>query len=198
MKAQALPNAAILLSAGGSRRMGRSKALLRLGSATVLEAHVAALRGYSRRVVVVLGHDAPRHSALLPPDVQVVHNARWAESWPADSLRLALQEAQVEGRCWVTPVDTPPAAPETLEALLEAGAPAVPVDARGRGGHPVLLDARLVERIRRGAPDGGLRTLLGHATRVLVQDPLVSRDFDTPEAWRAFVEEYTRSTSEGT
>lgn len=175
--------------------MGSSKALLVLNGRTLLDAHVQALHGYCQRVVVVLGRDHESLARVLPPTVQVVHNRHWATTWPADSLRLALVQAQVQDRCWVTPVDTPPAAPHTLEALLGTGAPALPVDSQGRGGHPVLLDADLVQRIREAAPDGGLRTLLGHAARVPVPDPLVSRDFDTPEAWAAFLRARSRTES---
>lgn len=177
----------IILCAGGSRRMGHPKGLLPLDGAPLLAHQVAAFADHARRRIVVLGARAEEHARVLPHGVEVVLNPDWERSHPADSLRRAILGAHLHGTAWVTPVDVPPPRPETLEALLRAGAPAVPRDAEGRDGHPVLLDEGLVRRIGECAPEGGLRALLGDARRVPVSDPLVARDFDDPEAWRAFL-----------
>lgn len=180
-------DAAIILCAGGSRRMGRPKGLLSLDGLPLLVRHVQAFAPSSRRVVVVLGARAEDHARALPDGVELAHNPDWEQGHPADSLRRAILDADVRGTAWVTPVDVAPPRPETLAALLRAGAPAVPRDARGRDGHPVLLDGALLDRIRARAPEGGLRALLGAARRVPVDDPLVAEDFDDPAAWRAFL-----------
>lgn len=173
----------IVLAAGGSTRMGRTKALLRLRGRPVLEWHADRLGAACDRVVVVVGADADRVAAALPGGATIVRNDAWATTRQADSLRLALLAADGDGDALVTPVDALPAAPETLAALVAAGGPAVPVGPDGRGGHPVLLDAALVARIRDAAPSGGLRELLADARRVPVADPLVAEDFDDPAAW---------------
>lgn len=180
-------DAAIVLCAGGSRRMGRPKGLLPLEGRPLVARHVDAFRPFADRIVVVLGARAEDHARVLPADVVLAYNPDWARSHPADSLRRAIVDADVRGVAWVTPVDVAPARPETLEALLASGAPAVPVDHRGRDGHPVLLDEALLARVAAGAPPGGLRALLGEARRVPVADPWVAEDFDDPAAWRAFV-----------
>lgn len=184
---------AVILAAGGSTRMGRPKGLLRLAGRPVLLHHVQTMDRVVSRVVVVLGSEADRLDAVLPPSVTRILNRDWATTWPADSLRLALLEAGVIGRCLVLPVDTPPARTATLLALLRHPAPAVPVGPDGRRGHPVLVGPEEVQRIRAGAPPGGLRTLLSGAAEIPVEDPLVSLDFDDPEAWDRVARAWTAS-----
>ncbi len=175
--------AAVILAAGGSVRMGRSKPLLEVEGRPLISAHVAALAKVADLVIVVVGAQADAVRAVLPDTATAVLNPDWATTWPADSLQIALEVAKICGTCLVTPVDVPPASAETLAKLIAAGAPAVPQDLNGRPGHPVLLDANLVSRIREGAPDGGLRTLLAEVQRVTVSEPNVAEDFDDPEAF---------------
>ena len=176
---------AIVLAAGGSRRMGRPKALLPLFGEPLVLHHVRALGARAQGVVVVTGGHREAVEGILPRHVRVVHNTAWSASWPADSLRLALDAVDATGPVWVTPVDTPPAPIALLDALAATPLPSVPAHGDATG-HPVLLDDRTVAALRARVPDGGLRTLLGHATRVPWPDPWQVRDFDTPEAWRAF------------
>lgn len=177
---------AIVLAAGGSSRMGRCKALLELDGEPLVAAHVAALGARCDRVVVVVGAEAEGVAAAAA--VEVVPNPAWASTHPADSLGLALRQLGHRGPCLVTPVDTPPASPATLDALLAAGPDAVPVTAAGHPGHPVLIGPATVAALHHAAPDGGLRTLLADARRVVVADPLAHIDFDTPSRWRTFLQ----------
>ena len=177
---------AVILAAGGSVRMGHPKPLLLVDGEPLILHHIRALSRICDAVVVVLGCGASDLRAVLPASVQVVINTDWKTTWPADSLRLALVEADLVGPCWVTPVDVPPAAPDTLRRMVGAGAPAVPVDRHGQPGHPVLLDDPMVKSIRRQAPAGGLRTLIASAPRIEVDATDVSQDFDDPEAFEAW------------
>lgn len=176
---------AIVLCAGGSRRMGRPKGLLRWRGRALLEHQLAALAPFVDTIVVVLGRDAEDHAGLVGDRARIVHNAAWATSSPIDSLRVGL--GGTAGRCLVTPVDVPPPRPETLAALLAAPGPAVPTTPDGQDGHPVLLDAATAARVLGESPPEGLRTLLASASRIPTADPDLGRDFDTPEEWAAWV-----------
>lgn len=167
--------------------MGWPKGLLDLDGTPVLVAHVTAYTGLASRIVVVLGFQALEHAHFLPPWVEIVRNAAWESTWPADSLHLAITRAGLAGPLWVSPVDTAPPTRATLTALAAHSESAVPVGPDGRGGHPVWLSAAHVAEVGRRAPPGGLRTLLGAAARVPVANPAVSLDFDTPEAWSHFL-----------
>ncbi len=185
---------AIILAAGQSRRMGSPKSGLVLPDGrTLLAAHCAAFADHCEQVVVVTGATQP----ALPAGVRAVHNPDWATTWPADSLKLALDALDHRGHAWVTPVDTPPAGAQTIERMINVGAPAVPVDRRGRRGHPVLLGVDEVMSVRARAPSGGLRALLAEAPTIEVADPDVASDFDTPECWQRFVSQLERRRSAG-
>jgi len=168
--------------------MGRSKPLLNVGGQPLVAVHVEALSAVANPVIVVIGAAAESVRAALPPGVIVVENVDWRNTWPADSLRLALQVADVTGPCWVTPVDVPPAAAETLAALAAAGAPAVPEDPQGRPGHPVFLDAELTASIRAKAPEDGLRSMLSSTTRIPVSAGDVGVNFNDPVSFRDWLE----------
>jgi CTP:molybdopterin cytidylyltransferase MocA len=174
---------AVVLAAGGSRRMGQPKALLVLAGRTVLAHHLERLAPWADDLVVVVGAAARDVSDAVPAGVRIRENPRWAETHPLDSAAIGLEDAQ---RALVLPVDVLPIAPTTLEVLVAADGDAVPVGPDGRDGHPVLLGAPTLDAIRGGArPEGGLRTLLRGARRVAVPDALVSVDFDDPAAFAA-------------
>lgn len=176
----------VVLAAGASRRMGRPKALLDLDGEPLVAAHVRALRTVCDVVIVVVNEH-------LRVEVQadVVVN-RDPKAQMIDSLRLALRDHHA-GRVIVTPVDVPPAAPDTLARLLAVQPPAVPIDARGERGHPVVIGPDLVAAIRKEAPEGGLRTLLTGATCVTVDDPDAALDFDDPDSWASYLARRGRS-----
>lgn len=180
-------DSAILLAAGGSSRMGHPKALLPLGGEPIVRRHVRALAAVACRVVVVTGGHADLVRAALPPElpVAIVHNDRWQQTWPLDSLALALRSLPLAAPLLVSPVDVLPPSPETLARLLASAPPAVPV-CQGQRGHPVLLGPVEVERIRAGhGAEEGLRGLLQEAQLVEVDDPYTALDFDDEAAWLA-------------
>ncbi len=138
----------------------------------LLRAHAVQGRKLGLEVHVVLGPDLAAHLAVLPPDVRWTWNARYASSEMLDSLLLGLEGL---GDALVTPVDVPPAAPDTLRALLAAGESAVPTW-QGRDGHPVRVVAP------RGVhPRARLDERLRHALRIPVDDPGVCANLNTPE-----------------
>jgi len=159
---------AVVLAAGGGRRMGRPKALLPLDGEPLLLWHIRAYASLGLRVTVVIGAEAPRVRAVVPAGVRVVENRDWAATDPAASAWLALEGL---GDCLLSPVDLPPPRPETLAALIAATGDAVP-RFRGRDGHPV----RLAAPHRPGRLDERLRL----APRVEVSDPGCVLNFNVP------------------
>jgi molybdenum cofactor cytidylyltransferase len=80
-----------VLAAGGSRRLGRPKQLLRIGDRTLVRRVVdAAGEGGCESVVVVLGAEAEAvRAALGGAAVEFVENARWNEGI-ASSIRSGI------------------------------------------------------------------------------------------------------------
>lgn len=176
-------NCYVILAAGGGRRMGGPKGLLDASGISLVVRHVDAATRITPRVAVVVGAEAEAHRRVLAERaVALVENPAWATTHPIDSLRLAVRVLTPIDRCFVAPVDTPPALEQTLDRLLAAPGAAVPVDATGAEGHPALVDAAILARLDGPCPDG-LRGLLRDAPRILVADPDVARDADDPAAW---------------
>lgn len=177
--------AAIVLAAGESRRMGRPKALLQLGDRTLIEAHVTRLRSVADTVTIVVRAEV---AASLPPlDARVVVRATSSQAASLASAFVATIDVEgterVDGSVWiVTPVDLVPPRHDTLRALIAAlgeGVDAVTPEHEGRGGHPVVMRASVLDPYRVGATLP-LRERLREVRRakIPVDDPRVLGDFD--------------------
>ncbi|MCB9549651.1 MAG: NTP transferase domain-containing protein [Myxococcales bacterium] len=164
--------------------MGAPKALAVLDGETFVAGLVRRLlAGGCATVTVVVGADAERVRAAVPAPGRVVVAADWARGMRA-SLRAGVA-ACPPGDLLLTHVDRPRVAPATL-ARLRAAAPgrAVIPTFEGRGGHPVRLPAGLRPRLLQD-DDAPLRTLLGDALRLPVDDADVRLNLNTPEALAA-------------
>jgi molybdenum cofactor cytidylyltransferase len=83
--------AAVVLAAGGSRRLGRPKQLLRVGGRPLVRRAADAVRdGGCAPVVVVLGAEAGAvRAALVDAAVETIENERWSEG-VASSIRAGI------------------------------------------------------------------------------------------------------------
>ncbi len=181
---------AIVLAAGRSSRMGRSKLMLPLGGRPVLAwtlEHV--LEAGIDDVVVVTGPDTPDLVAVIgEARVRLAHNARAREGM-ATSIQvglLALSPA-VEA-CFVVLGDQPSISAETYRRLLEPQAVMVVPVYRGQPGNPVLFRRPVFGELFGLTGDVGGKAVVarepGRVARVAFdQDP--PPDLDTPAAYRA-------------
>jgi molybdenum cofactor cytidylyltransferase len=196
---------AVVLAAGKSSRMGRTKALLPLGSSgeTFLSRIIRVLReGGADAVVVVIGGDAAAVRALVPRDdvhVSSVENPRYEEG-QLSSLLVGL--AAVEQRhdnveaVMVTLVDLPLISAATVRAVREAflanpHAPLVRPRSGERHGHPVVFNRSIFGELRRSDPSKGAKPVVhAHAAEevnVDVDDEGAFIDIDTPEDYEQFI-----------
>jgi len=196
---------AVVLAAGKSSRMGRTKALLPLGSSgeTFLQRIVRVLcEGGADAVVVVTGGDAAAVRGSLPRDdarISAVENPRYEEG-QLSSLLVGL--AAVEQRydnpeaVMMTLVDLPLISEATVRAVREAflanpGAPLVRPRRGGRYGHPVIFNRSIFGELRRADPSKGAKPVVhAHAAEevnVDVDDEGTFIDIDTPEDYERFI-----------
>lgn len=191
--------AAIVLAAGKSTRMGRTKALLPIGGATFLSHIIETFRDAGvERIAVVVGHDAERvRAAHESCGVDFAVNARY-EDGQLSSLLVgleALRGGEVEAALW-TPVDVPFVTVQTVRAVIDRfRATRVPIVRPVRGarhGHPVLVAASLFDQLRALSPAVGAKPVVrSHASAagdVEVDDEGAFFDIDTPA-------EYARATT---
>jgi len=179
---------AIVLAAGASRRMGRSKQLLPLGPKPVirhcLDSVIAA--GISD-IMVVLGLDNDGiKAAISGMPVRTVVNSD-TRSDMAGSIRHGLREIDpASAGVLVCLSDHPLVSPGTITSIMNAhradpGSIIIP-SYKGRRGHPTLFPRDVIEDIFRGTT---LRDVIaaqaGKVRVVEVDDEGVILDLDTPE-----------------
>ncbi|TMA10395.1 MAG: nucleotidyltransferase family protein [Deltaproteobacteria bacterium] len=189
--------AAIVLSAGESRRMGSPKALLPIKGKSFIEQIVAALKATKvAKIIVVLGHNPePIKSKVEPLSVSVVINPDYLKG-QLSSLIAAIRSLQadpvkVDG-VLVHLVDHPlisrSVVNEMIDRFFESKKLIVIPTYKGKRGHPVLLSSRLFPELLKAPPDQGAKAVV-HAHRdetleMETDDEGVIIDIDTPDEYR--------------
>ncbi|HEX9847497.1 MAG TPA: nucleotidyltransferase family protein [Acidimicrobiia bacterium] len=162
-----MSTAAVVLAAGRSKRLGRTKQLEPWGDSTLLGHVVARTKEFGvDEVWVVIGHDADEilERADLD-DVYIVENLEWEEGI-ASSLRVGLDALTRLSRCdkaLVVIGDQPDVPVETVGELLrshaKAGKPVTIPKYRYSWGNPVVVDRSLWARLMSLEGDEGARRL---------------------------------------
>jgi CTP:molybdopterin cytidylyltransferase MocA len=184
----------LLLAAGGGRRMGRPKALLRDSRGVpFLDRSIGVLfEGGCERVTVVVGAAAEDAMAVLKeagwtedPAVDVVVAEDWQEGMGA-SLRTGLRSLDAGDAALVTLVDLPDVDDTVVRrvARADAGADAlVRATYDGRPGHPVLIGRNHWEGVLATAHDDqGAREYLAAHEHLTCEcsDLATGNDVDEP------------------
>ena len=197
---------ALIPAAGKSLRMGRPKLSLLLGSQSVLELVVRALRDAGvEQTLVVVGPHVPELVPLAEkPGAQVLLLAQETADMRA-TVEAGLRwledhwQPRADDTWLLVPGDHPTLEPGVVRQLLAMHAqhphPSIVLPTyQGKRGHPTLIGWRHVEEIRRLEPGLGLNAYLrGHARETLEvpwDSAAVLCDLDTPEdyerLWRSW------------
>lgn len=190
------PHAAIVLAAGGSRRLGRPKQLLtRDGETLVHRAVRLAATTQPQRILLVTGAHAPDIAAAcadLP--VQIVDNPAWRQGM-GSSLRAAAQALSLDAglrACLLLACDQPALQAAHLHALLAAAqrsrAQCAVTDYGEACGIPAVVTMALLAHAPEG--DRGLRAVLAALPAddvARVYNSQLALDVDTAEDLRAAI-----------
>ena len=188
-----MSDAAIILAAGESRRMGSPKALLPYRGATFLDTLTGLFAARCSPVIVVLGAHADAIRAGSSRPATFVVNADFARG-QTTSMQCGLRALppDVTGVLF-TLVDHPAVSQQTVEALLWDAPDAllrVP-RYREKRGHPIWFSRRLVPEFLALPEDGAARDVVrSHASETQfldLDDPGVTADIDDPEAYRLLI-----------
>ena len=193
--------AAVLLAAGESRRMGRPKLTLPWGAGgSVISQVVARFReaGADPLLVVTGGDRDEVERALQGAGAQCLFNPIYRQGGMLSSIKVGLRRL-VDGdaeAALVAPADLPSLTVETLRRLLDhrrrSGATLIVPSYEMRRGHPVLIGRGLWQGVLDLAEGETLRDFLRRQAQqieyVVVQDPGVIRDVDTPEDYAGAAE----------
>ena len=170
----------VILAAGSSTRLGTDKALIRIGGRTLvgwLSERVAKM-GVDVTVVANKSNIEEISEDLL--EAKVVENSE-PQKGRTGSLKVGISSIDSKGknyRLLVMPVDRPGFSNSTLEQLISLEESSCPIK-DGKGGHPLLLSAGDVERVRGSAGDSPLREIVD-PTRFEVFDEMLHLNIDTP------------------
>lgn len=189
---------AIVLAAGESRRMGKTKLILDWQGKPILQHVLDTLRDSPvGEVILVLGHEAEQiRGKIQVPGIQVVINPDYREGM-STSLRRGILAANPDSQAFLAVLaDQPGINPKIIEALtlnFRHAFPGknivVPVF-KGHRGHPVLFSAKYREEILRLEGDvGGREILARHPHEVLTVEmdtDAVIMDVDTEEDYLKF------------
>jgi molybdenum cofactor cytidylyltransferase len=162
-----MPVAAVILAAGGSRRLGRPKQLEPWGDTNLLGHVVARTKEFPvEEVWVVVGHEADR--ILEQTDLGgagIVENPEWEEGI-ASSIRVGLDALTRLSKCEqaLLVIGDQPAVPvEVVDALLASHSrsdrPVSVPKYRYTSGNPVLVDRLLWPRLMSLEGDQGAARL---------------------------------------
>ena len=180
------------MAAGFSSRMEKFKPLIDVDGKTLLE-HAVWLfeEAKTNYIVTVLGH---RAEDLVPVLKATSSHFVVNEKYPAgmlSSVKKGVEALQHEcDAFFLLPADIPFVRPATVLKLLDEykKAPSTLIfypQFQSRRGHPPLISSSISDNILSHNGDDGLRSLLrqfsNHAVDVVVNDPFVRRDIDTPE-----------------
>ncbi len=153
-----LPHSAcIILSGGVSSRMKMHKALLRFNeNETFLEhiLHIYQQAGIEKIVVVKFAGIETKLLKENFPDVLFIENHQ-PEKGKLHSLRLGLQTIHHQQYCFIQTIDNPLVNAALLNQLYKSRHKAHYISPAwgGKGGHPILISAPVMEHFRHPLPD---------------------------------------------
>lgn len=186
---------AVIPAAGRSRRMGRPKLLLPLGSGTIIGRLLETLTAAGIEAFVLVRPDdealrveTTKCGAVVvqpeppPPEMRI----------SVEHLLRAIDEERsprLDDGWLLIPADHPLLSPATLQKLSavwqKSPARIVLPTCGGRRGHPALLPWSLASQVQDLPADVGINHLIRQhpelVTEVPVDDPTVVMDIDTPE-----------------
>jgi molybdenum cofactor cytidylyltransferase len=190
---------AILLAAGESKRMGRSKQMLEWRGKTLL-LHVLEnlINSDVDEIILVLGHEAEQIRKCLPVvQIKIVINPDYQKGM-SSSLRYGLLAMDPRSEAFlVLLADQPGIGPEIINHLIRDFQKTNPKPGivrpvyRGLQGHPVLIGVQYLQEALQLQGDVGARQILmNHPEDVLeiqVDRDVVLKDIDTPEEYREYM-----------
>lgn len=170
----------VILAAGSSTRLGTDKALIRIGGRTLVGWLSERVTKIGVDVTVVANKSNIEEISEDLIEANIVENSE-PQKGRTGSLKVGISSIDSKGknyRLLVVPVDRPGFSNSTLEQLISLEESSCPIQ-DGKGGHPLLLSAGDVERVRGSAGDSPLREIVDPA-RFEVLDEMLHLNIDTP------------------
>ncbi|MDA3792323.1 MAG: nucleotidyltransferase family protein [Elusimicrobia bacterium] len=189
---------AVILAAGASSRMGRSKALLRVGKTTFAGLIQSKLnKAGIKNIYLVLGARANYIKKNLNTEgLNIIINNSW-EKGQLSSLKKAVKKLSPETDAFLMClIDHPQVKLDTLNKIIKTylenvfrkkAADIVLPEYKGRGGHPVIFSRSVFKELLRVPLNKGARAVVrnkkNNVIRVKVNDRYIRQDIDTEKEY---------------
>jgi len=182
----------LVLAAGGSKRLGQPKQLLRYGAGTLLDHVLRTARGcaFDQLLCVLGGGAGAVRTAVDFRGVEVIENREFGEGC-SSSIAAALSAVDPYSEILVMMLGDQPGVSASTVASLLAGAPGAPLAAcayeNGRG-HPLAFARSVFGELAALHGDKGVWKLLDRHAADVVDVPIagaIPRDVNTWEDYEA-------------
>ena len=191
----------VVLAAGFSTRMGRSKALVGVGGVSLIRRTVSLLAQFAANDIVVV--TAPRATRLRVElrgyPVSMITNPRPARGLSSSVIR-ALRETRHSAATMLLPVDLGELMPQDIARMISRWRSArrrvVARGIDGRAATPLILPKWLYARAQRLVGDVGLRSLIAALPpdqQLLIEVSSAVRDVDSPQDLAAVRRRYSHN-----
>jgi len=188
----------MILAAGESRRMGQPKLLLPLEGRTIIEMVMTnILQSRIDGILVVLGSNAEKIGERIKDfPVKETVNPHFQEGM-LSSIQWGFECLPKNTRAALVILGDQPSIPSSvvdqiIEAHQDTAKGIVLPVYEGKRGHPLLIDMKYRDDVKRLSPEIGLRQLVyDHEQDLLeieVNTPCILRDIDTLEDYRKEIE----------
>lgn len=190
---------AVILAAGESKRMGRTKQLLDVGGKPLLQLILdGILQTDVDEIILVLGHEAERIWEKIDTSrVKVVVNRDYSKGM-ITSIRRGVQALDERSEAFFIVLgDQPGIEPGVYDLLIREFRNRFPQKTiflpayKGRRGHPALFSVKHRREALRIEGDRGFREVLERfpqeVSQVEMESESIVHDLDTPEQYRNFI-----------
>lgn len=171
----------IVLAGGASRRMKKNKMLLDVNGKPMIVHAIDGMRPFVQSIIVVTGY---YHEDLMDvlrddDDVHVVFNPRHRLGMFSSVLAGV---KHVDTDVFILPGDCPRVSDHTYRSLLRGTKEIRVPTYQERRGHPLFIDARIVEKLKHESPLSTLKTFRNRFDfeEVPTRDRGILKDIDTP------------------
>lgn len=182
---------AVVVAAGMSSRMNDFKPMMKNGSITIINRVITTLKQAGVDIVVVItGFQSKMlEKHLSKENIICLYNENYETTEMLDSAKIGLRYLMNKcDKILFTPADIPLFSVHTVKKLLKSEALLAKPVCENRGGHPLLIDAKLIPSILSYKGCGGLKKAFLYTKakleRIEVNDRGTLLDADTQDNFK--------------
>ena len=173
----------VILAAGFSSRMKRSKTEIKINNKTILEIIIKTIYDICDNIIIVTGHFHQSQKKILShiKRVNVVYNENY-QAGMFSSVKKGIHNVK-QNRFFLLPADIPFVQISTFKKMLKLKQQIVIPVFNERKGHPVLINSELIPEILSERTDSNLRDFIQKTgfSLVNVDDEYILKDLDIPQ-----------------